>query len=78
MEAGALSCSKMIKVSAGVSIFLSQLESFTHGEANFESMAPIELKHIVDIKKSNENDEEDNHQKKSKLHKGFKMEKIIH
>ena len=57
MEKDALSGSNMIKVSDGVQVFLSQLDSCTHSAENFECLTPIKFDWIIDIKKFDDNDE---------------------
>ena len=75
MEINASSGSKMIKVSDRVHFFLSQLECFIHRGANFECLNSIEFECIVGIKKSIDNNKEDDLQKNRKPRKGIDLGK---
>ena len=68
----------MIKISDGVLVFLSQLESYIHRGENFECLSPIEFEYIVDIKKSNDSDEDDSSKKEENREREFVWGKIIH
>ena len=59
METDALSVLKTIELCDGVHAFLSQLESCIHIGASFECLTSIGFEYIVDVKKSNGNDEKD-------------------
>ena len=78
METDASSGSKMINRD-GVHVFLSKLKSCVHIGVNFECLTPIKFKCIVYIKKSNDNDEDDDLQKKRENHtRASSWKKVMH